>query len=133
MNVAVQIEDEQQAVASDLADELGGTEEGEALELTGVEVLVFLGLKVAIPVVTGFVSRELWEQYNRIRTRNQAHDAQAALANAPSPREPQVDEAEVVRAAAQNLADEGVPSDVADRVARKAYERVARRVAEQRR
>jgi hypothetical protein len=133
MNVAVQIEDEQQAVASDLADELGGTEEGEALELTGVEVLVFLGLKVAIPVVTGFVSRELWEQYNRIRTRNQADDAQAALANAPSPREPQVDEAEVVRAAAQNLADEGVPSDVADRVARKAYERVARRVAEQRR
>jgi hypothetical protein len=131
MNVAMQIEDAQQAVASDLVDELGGTEEGEQLELTGVEVLIFLGLKVAIPVVTGFVSRELWERYNRVRTRKQAEEAQTALANAPSPRELQVDESEIVRAAAQNLVDEGIPTDIADRVARKAFERVVRQVAEQ--
>jgi hypothetical protein len=123
------IDTEREEVTRELGEALGGSGEGQ-LELTGAEVLGFLALKVAVPVVASFISRELWERYNRMRTRAQARRAEEELKDAAVV-EPAVAEADVVRAVADSLRDEGVPGEVAERVAERAYARVARRVGEQ--
>jgi hypothetical protein len=129
MSLAAPIDEEREKVIRDLGEALGRDDRGDELQLTGAEVLGFLAVKVVVPVVASFVSRELWERYNRMRTRSKAKEAEAEL-KGMVPAVPAVDEPDVVSAIVDSLRDEGVPGDVAERVALDAYARFANRLAQ---
>jgi hypothetical protein len=114
---------EQEEAARQEINEALDSGDDPGLKLAPLAVLAFLGVKVALPIVCSFVSRELWEQYNRIRTRAQAEKARdelAAIADAHA----DSDEESVVGPVVESLRDEGVSAEVADRVVRQAYVRI---------
>jgi hypothetical protein len=122
MDVTQMLAEQEDAAQQDLKVALD-TGEDSGLKLAPLAVLAFLGAKVALPIVCSFVSRELWERYNRIRTHAQASEARAELA-ATATGQANPDEDSVVGPVVESLLEEGVSAEVADRVVRQAYIRI---------
>jgi hypothetical protein len=101
----------------------------DGLKLTGLEILAFIAVKVAIPIVCSFVSRELWERYERIRTHSQAQEARSELAQVQISASPGIDEDIVLAAVVESLVAEGVSPGDASRIALKSYKRLQAQLA----
>jgi hypothetical protein len=127
MDVIELVGQEEEAAKREIEEALDAGDD-RGLKLVPLAVLAFIGVKVALPVATGFVSRELWERYNHIKTHAQADKARAALTAAVPEGDP-VDEESVVAPVVKSLREEGVEAELAERVARRAYARMQTRVS----
>lgn len=103
-------------------------ERAEGLKAVDLAILAFLGVKVVLPIVCSFVGRELWERYDRIRSRSQAEEAREKLAGRPLGKAT-VEPAEVLGPIIESLLEEGVPAEKAARIAESTYRRISERVA----
>lgn len=114
----------------EIAAALGGDGQAGGLKVVEAALLAFLGVKVVLPIVTSFVGRELWERYNRIRTRAQAEKAREELAGRPLAKS-EIEPAEVMAPIIASLLEEGLSEEDAARIAASTYRRIAERVAAQ--
>ncbi len=103
-------------------------ERAEGLKAVELAILAFLGVKVVVPIVCSFVGRELWERYDRIRSRSQAKEAREELAGCPLGKAA-VERANVLAPIIESLLEEGVPAEDAARIAESTYRRISERVA----
>lgn len=118
------IDAQSQLTTKDLEALSMGSSGESGLRLTGLEVLGFIAVKAVIPIITGFVSREAWERWNKIRTKKEAARAEAELAGEPLT-SPQVEPRMMVDSAILALVDEGIPRERAEELADSIYERVS--------
>jgi hypothetical protein len=125
-DAAAVLEEEEESSRRDLEHMLDDSQD-HGLKVADLAILAFLGAKVAVPIVCSFVSRELWERYNRIRTRAQAKQAQADLAG-KSLGEAQAEKESVIDAVVDILREEGISEAAAEDLALQAYTRVQARV-----
>jgi hypothetical protein len=119
---------EQEEAASKEIQEALDRGDDPGLKLAPLVVVAFLGVKVALPIVCSFASREVWERYNHIRTRSQAEKARGELAVVATS-QTNLDEESVVGPVVDSLREEGVSPEVADRVVRQAYVRIKKEMA----
>jgi hypothetical protein len=126
-DLAVMLEEEEEATGRELNEALDSSDDS-GLKVLDVAILGFLAVKVVLPIATGFVGRELWERYNRIRTRRQAEEARRDLAGAKLTAAV-VEEDDVIAGVVESLREEGVSPEDAERFARRAYERMRKRAA----
>ena len=123
---AAQIAEEENAASQEIERALGDVEAGE-LKLLEVAILLFLGSQVVLPILSSFAGSELWERYNRIRTRPEAEKARDALATAEL-KETDIDQETVIAAVVDGLLEQGVPPKDAAVVALHSYDRIRRRL-----
>jgi hypothetical protein len=93
----------------------------EALEITGLEILMFVSAKVALPILTGFVGRALYDKWkNPVKpvTKEDLDGLRKELLNAAIASEPVVDEETILIDAARVLAAEGVADKRAREIAK---------------
>jgi hypothetical protein len=58
---------------------LASESDDEALKLTGLEVLAFIGLKIALPILTSFAKDAIYNKYKAIKTKKEAEAAKVEL------------------------------------------------------
>lgn len=121
------IEEEEGAARHELKGALADDEPGKGLEVVDLAILAFLGSQVVLPIVCSFVEQALWERYRRIRTKKQAAEARAELADA-EPGAPAVDRETVLGEIIDGLVEESVPPQEAARIAQQHYRRVQERL-----
>jgi hypothetical protein len=92
------------------------------LELTGLEVLAFIGAKVAIPIVVSFVSRSLYDKYKDINSKKDLTDAKSALNGQSALNPPPVKRDEVTKVIVAKLLGEGFSEEHAQSAAKAAYD-----------
>jgi type III secretory pathway component EscU len=102
----------EELVSRDL-DVMTTTGNDRGLNLTGVEVLGFLALKVLVPVACAFVKDLLYNEYKNLKTRKAANEAKRHLLESVGPYDLKVDRSTLVRELQKSLCDEGVPASVA--------------------
>jgi hypothetical protein len=93
----------------------------ETLEITGVEILLFVSAKVALPIVTGWVSRAVYDKWNKPAkpiTREDLDALREELLKSPVVSEPLITEEEMLNDAVATLVSEGVARDRALEIAR---------------
>lgn len=93
----------------------------EALEITGLEILMFASAKVALPILTGFVGRALydkWKNAPKPATKADLETLRKDLLNAAIASEPVVDEEIILSDAACALAADGVAEERAREIAK---------------
>jgi hypothetical protein len=117
--------DEQiQAVTDDLLVLYQNQDDEQHLKLTGLEIFVFLGAKVAIPVIAGFIDKALYDKYVVIRTRKLAQEARDELLRTYQPSGDPVDQAKVENEVIESLVEEGIPLEHAKLVVSNAINRI---------
>lgn len=125
-DAAAVLQEEEESTSQDIEYMLDDSQ-NYGLKVADLAILAFLGAKVAVPIVCSFVSRELWERYNRIRTRDLAKQARADLAG-KALRKANIDQETVVDTVVEVLCEEGIPKAAAEELALQAYTRVQARV-----
>ena len=125
-DAAAVLQEEEESTSQDIEHMLGDSQDA-GLKVADLAILAFLGAKVAVPIVCSFVSRELWERYNRIRTRDQAKQARADLAG-KALSEAHTEKETVIDTVVEILREEGIPKGAAEEIALQAYTRVQARV-----
>jgi hypothetical protein len=124
------VQQEEGQSQEEIAAALGGNVRNEGLPAAEVALLAFLGAKVVLPIVTSFAGREIWERFNRIRSRKQAEKAREELAGRPLTKS-EIAPAEVMAPIIASLLEEGIPEEKAAQIATSTYGRIAERVAGQ--
>ena len=101
--------------ASEDLSELTPEKRKDGLRLTGLEVLVFIGGKIVVPILCSFVKDALYQKYKNLKTNNQVAEAKKELLASPGPFTLQVDRDTLIRDVSQSLSAEGVPAELAQR------------------
>lgn len=70
---------------SDDLNALNSGATGKGLNLTGIEVIGFLAVKILVPIVSAFVKDVLYEQYKKLTTRGAAEEAKHQLLKVLAP------------------------------------------------
>jgi hypothetical protein len=96
-----------------------------ALPLMGLEVLAFIGAKIAVPILVSFVSRDLYDRYQKIANKTQLLEAENAIQNQPILNKPVAPKSMVVQRAAEQLHEEGLSEARAAKHANAAYEEIS--------
>jgi len=128
IDAAQLVQQEEETTSRELTDMLEPGERAEGLKAVELALLAFLGVKVVVPIVCSFVGRELWERYDRIRSRSQAREAREELADQALSKAT-VEPAKVLAPIIESLLEEGVPAEQAARIAENTYRRISERVA----
>ena len=96
----------------------------EELEITGHEVLVFLGVKIALPILCSFAKDALYNKYKQIKTKKDAESAKAELLAHTEPLMAKVKKETVVTELTRVLTPEGIPEEKAKRIVEHCYNEV---------
>jgi hypothetical protein len=119
----------------DAAAELTTGEDASGeLGFPGLETIaVYIATKIVVPVVASFISREVWERYNDLRTRRRADDALRELSErglTPLTPPDETLRRQVRDALILSLATEGLAAATAEVLADRVMARVAQQVAQ---
>lgn len=93
---------------------------GESLEITGLEILLFLSAKVALPILTGFIGRALYDKWGKpVKpvTREDLEGLRKELARSTAANAPFVNEEEMLHDAVGKLVAEGLTEQRAQAIA----------------
>jgi hypothetical protein len=124
-----EIEKEERDAVAHLQELQQSNERGRELKLTGLEILAFIGAKVAIPIITGLISRALYEKYKDAATNSKLEAArQEILARQPGEALDPVDEKTIKEDISASLVSEGIPREQADKVVARTLESVKARL-----
>ena len=99
-------------------------ERKEELEITGLEVLVFLGVKIALPILCSFAKDALYNKYKQIKTKKYAESAKSELLAHTEPLMAKVKKETVVTELTRVLTPEGIPEEKAKRIVEHCYNEV---------
>jgi hypothetical protein len=103
--------------------------EEERLKLTGLEILAFVGVKIALPIFCGLVSRVLYDAYKDFQTRSKAENALRELLEKQGLDSEVVSDNEILKDAMTRLVDEGVDEEKAKEIAAQALIRIKRKLS----
>ena len=121
--------EEESATVQDLRESFQSQEEKNRLKITGLEpIILFLATKVVVPIVSGFVSRALYNQYKDIQTESKAREAKKRLVTTVVKSGEEVDEKVMQVELAAILTQEGIPEELARRVIDRTIYRVKSRI-----
>jgi hypothetical protein len=101
----------------------------DALELTGVEILAFIAVKVAIPIACGLASRILYDKYKRIGSRSEAESASQELQRVALAPQDRVEVSTLITDAVAALQEEGLSEQQAMNIAAKLVPKIERTLA----
>lgn len=118
------LDEQERAVVDELLELYQNPADERHLKLTGLEVFAFLGSKVVIPIITGFVGRILYDKYDDIRTRKMAKEAREDLLKAGLSSGEPVDRTIIEEEVVNYLVQEGIPQEHAKRVVSNAIKRI---------
>jgi hypothetical protein len=92
------------------------SKKGTGLNMPGLEtVVIFIAVKVVVPIVSGFLSRVLYDKYSNIQTNSDAEKARKAIL-ATEPQADTVDEKTMQEEVSKKLTEEGLPADLAKKI-----------------
>src|SRR5580704_15390131 len=92
------------------------SKKGTRLNMPGLEtVVIFIAVKVVVPIVSGFLSRVLYDKYSNIQTNSDAEKARKAIL-ATEPQADTVDEKTMQEEVSKKLTEEGLPADLAKKI-----------------
>jgi hypothetical protein len=100
------------------------SESDEALKLTGLEVLAFIGLKIALPILTSFAKDAIYNRYKAIKTKKEAEAAKVELLAHQDPLAPKVAKEIVVADMTKVLTHEGFSEQKAKLIVEHTYKSV---------
>ena len=103
---------------------LASESEDEALKLTGLEVLAFIGLKIALPILTSFAKDAIYNKYKTIKTKKEAEAAKVELLAHQDPLAPKVAKEIVVADMTKVLTHEGFSEQKAKLIVEHTYKSV---------
>lgn len=103
--------------ATDLFVDPASSRDGEALQITGLEILAFIAAKIALPALVAFSSRALYDKWRKPLTRADLDALRKELVGKSLSREPAVPRAELIADAIAKLVAEGLDEEKARRIA----------------
>jgi hypothetical protein len=119
------IQEEEQKTQLLLRDLNEQNQNSERLKLTGLEIIGFLGAKLVIPIVSGFISRILYDKYKDMQTNSQAEEARKELLiNQGVENKDLVDEETMIRELSERLVAEGYSQEDAHRIVSESVKRI---------
>ncbi len=118
------IEDEEQTLGAQLRRLAETSKDREGLQLTGLEILVFVASKIVVPIFCSIVSRALYEKYKDMQTNSMAAAARNEIAASAGARREPVDEKIVVAEIAAAAVKEGIPKARAVVLVSETYQRI---------
>jgi len=118
------LDEQEKAVINDLLELYQDPADEKHLKLTGLEIFAFLGSKVVLPIITGFIGRILYDKYSDIRTRKMAQEAREDLLRKELPAGEPIDRMTMESEVIESLIQEGIPQEHAKRVVSNAIERI---------
>jgi hypothetical protein len=119
------IQEEEQKTQLLLRDLNERNQNSERLKLTGLEIIGFLGAKLVIPIVSGFISRILYDKYKDMQTNSQAEEARKEiLINQGVENKDIVDEGIMIQELSKRLVDEGYSQENAHRIVSESVGRI---------
>lgn len=95
----------------------GVSPDDATLQMTGLEILIVVAGKVALPILCGFVSNALYNQWNRPVSRKELEALRGELVGKTISREPIVVKEKLLTDAVAKLMGEGLPEERAQAVA----------------
>jgi hypothetical protein len=81
------------------------------LKLPSIEMAEWIATMITIPILTGFISSFLWENFKDLRSKSHAEEARKALKNEPIPEQPAIAEEIVVEYLSIKLTESVVAAD----------------------
>lgn len=94
------------------------------LKLTGLEVLAFIAVKVALPMATGMMGRALYDKVKPIKKQSDADAIRVVLLAPPPKGADPVDEATLVADAVARLREEGIDEEQARKIAKEMVQQI---------
>jgi hypothetical protein len=119
------LDDQIKAVEDDLLLLYQDSGEDQSLQLTGAEVMAFVGAQVVIPILVGFIDKALFEKYGRIRTRKLAQEAREELLKTYQLGGDPVDQTQIENEVIESLVEEGIPLEHAKLIVSNAIGRIS--------
>lgn len=123
------IEEEEKAIEQYLRNLPDLSRKRDALKLMGLEIFALIGAKVVLPILSGLISRVLYDQYNSIQTRRKANAAKRAIMEHKGKSEDVVDDETIIQDVTKSLTSEGIPEAEAKKVVVSTLERMKGRLA----
>jgi len=123
------LEEEQTLVRTSVQAIVSEGTSSDRLKLTGLEILALIAAKVVLPMVSGLISRVLYDEYKNIQTKRKANAAKAAILSQTETSSEVVDDETILRDVTQTLTDEGLPKEAATNIARASLQRVKLKLA----
>ncbi|HKS26429.1 MAG TPA: hypothetical protein VJS44_01355 [Pyrinomonadaceae bacterium] len=119
--------DEIEKEERDAVERLRGLEQSggrkRELKLTGLEILAFIGAKIVVPIITGFISRAIYEKYKDAHTASKLEEARREIL-ASQPGQDPVDEQTIKEDISAILVREGIPQAQAEKVVAETLESI---------
>ena len=98
------------------------------LKLTGLEVIAFMAMQIALPIACGLISSVLYDQFRRIDNAATARTARTALTEADGTVSRPVDVETLRKDAAATMVQQGIDKATAERLAADIVQRMTDQV-----